>query len=70
MTMFHYDAVKNPTPAQQGIKEGKKSASKTPQHRAYLESHPYNEIDEDDLTEVRNRIFYGKLIYFFKRVLW
>ena len=55
--MFHYDAFKNPTAAQQGLKDGAKKPSQKglqshQQHQMYLETHPYNDIDENELVEV------------------
>ena len=57
--MLHYDAVYNPTLAQQGIQAGKKTSTQKAvlnqaQHLAYLETHPYKKYDEYDLEQVRD----------------
>ena len=57
--MFHYDAVKNPTAAQQGMKDGAKKPSQKglaahQQHVSYLESHPHAEINETDIAMVNS----------------
>ena len=51
-TMLHYDALQNPTAEQQGVtgkKDAQKAAIQQSQHRAYLEQHPYDEVDEYEM---------------------
>ena len=55
--MLHHDAVYSPTLAQQGLVPGKKKQSQKAvanqaQHLAYLDQHPYDEFDKNDLDEV------------------
>ncbi|XP_050084340.1 cell division cycle 5-like protein [Anopheles aquasalis] len=51
--MLNYDALRNP------IQQSQAPPSKRPplaQHQAYLEQHPYEDIDEGELTEARNML--------------
>ena len=54
-TMLHYDALKNPTAQHQqaltssGKKDAQKAAIQFDQHKAYLEQHPYEEVDEYEM---------------------
>jgi hypothetical protein len=58
VTMLHYDAVLTPTPAQLGIKDfTQKPKGPHPTrtlneaaHLAYLEQHPYANVDEEDIN--------------------
>ena len=58
VTMLHYDAVYNPTLAQQGVVPGvkkpqaQKAVVNQATHISYLESHPYKKFDEYDLEQV------------------
>jgi len=60
VTMLHYDAVYNPTTAQQGnpplgVKKppGQKGVNNEPLHKAFLEKHPYKKYDEYDLEQAK-----------------
>ena len=54
-TMLHFDALKNPTAQHQqaltssGKKDAQKAAVQLAQHKAYLEQHPYEEVDEYEM---------------------
>jgi pre-mRNA-splicing factor CDC5/CEF1 len=55
-TMLHYDALSNPTKEQQaalaagsGKKDAQKAAIQHAHHKAYLEQHPYEEVDEYEM---------------------
>ena len=59
LTMLHYDAVYTPTPAQQGVTPGTKKPAASQravlnqaQHLAYLESHPYHQVEQEELQAV------------------
>lgn len=52
--MQHYDAIQSPTPAQLGIAPGSKKTSSNSiinqaQHVAYMEQHPYEKFNPDEL---------------------
>ena len=72
VTMMHYDALHNPTLAQQGIAPGKKTQQQKAvisqaQHAAYLGSNPYEKFKEGDLEKVNiglNRISYSMIPLF------
>jgi len=59
VTMLHYDAVYNPTLAQQGVVPGvkkpqaQKAVVNQATHISYLESHPYKKFDEYDLEQAK-----------------
>lgn len=57
VTMLHYDSVYNPTLAQQGVLPGTKKPSQKAvvnqaAHLAFLEDHPYESYEDEDLQEV------------------
>uniref|UniRef100_A0A1E1XSG6 Putative mrna splicing protein cdc5 myb superfamily n=1 Tax=Amblyomma sculptum TaxID=1581419 RepID=A0A1E1XSG6_AMBSC len=57
LVMQHYDAVHNPTEAQQcgggGRKGGGASVMDEAQHLAYLDRHPYQKFTQEELTTAR-----------------
>ena len=66
--MMHYDALHNPTLAQQGIAPGKKTQQQKAvisqaQHAAYLGSNPYEKFKEGDLEKVN--IVFNRFILIF-----
>merc|ERR1712051_511242 len=55
--MMHHDCIETPTPAQMGEGSGKKkknmddrSILNEASHRAYLDKHPYQRFDDDDIA--------------------
>ena len=57
IVMFHYDALKNPTAAQQGMKDGAKKPSQKgmmsqTQHMTYLEAHPHKDVPDEEIAAV------------------
>lgn len=69
LIMQHYDGLFNPTSAQQGLVPGRKapilpegvSVVNQEKHTNYLQTHPYERVDEKDLQKV-NYIF--MLVFF------
>lgn len=51
ITMLHFDGFKNPVTDQSINKKMEKSVQAT--YAAYLEQHPYKEVTEEEITEVR-----------------
>lgn len=60
LVMMHYDAVKNPTMAQLGIKDPNEKHKPKPaglvneaQYYSFLQRNPYDNFDENDIKSVR-----------------
>jgi len=58
ITMLHHDTVYTPTPQQQGITGKNKQPSQKfivsqAQHLAFLESHPYREVEEEEMEDAK-----------------
>jgi hypothetical protein len=60
LVMMHYDAVKNPTPGQLGLKESTEKHKAKPgglvneaQYYTFLQRNPYDNFDENDIKSVR-----------------
>lgn len=52
ITMLHYDSLKNPVGDQPGAKKVEKPAKTNPAvHAAYLEHHPYQQIETEDIKK-------------------
>lgn len=52
LVMQHYDALHNPTEAQQSGRKGSANVADEAAHLAYLERHPYNKYNQEELAAV------------------
>jgi hypothetical protein len=59
MTMFHYDAVYSPPVIPADVKKRSQVTSQA-QHLAYLEQHPYESYNQEQLGQVCNFILQKK----------
>ncbi|XP_050026260.1 cell division cycle 5-like protein [Dermacentor andersoni] len=50
LVMQHYDALHNPTEAQQSGRKGSANVADEAAHLAYLERHPYNKYNQEELA--------------------
>lgn len=60
ITMLHYDAVQNPTQSNR-----KSAATSLAQAQTYLEQHPYDAFEENDLLNVCIKHIIKYLYYFY-----